>query len=780
MDQSGKRNKTIAYLQALACGTALACIAGALVSPPIAVAQDFSAFAGQKQGNGDSRMLLSADELVYDRDKHTVTAQGNVQIEYDGNRIVAREVTYNQETKRVIASGNVEVVDTKGMKVYAEQIDLTDDLGEGFVNSLRAETTDNTRFAAESAERSGGQMTVFNNGVYTACEPCYYKPEKDVLWQVKARKIIWNGTTKTMRFENSQFEMFGVPVAWFPVFEMADPTVKRKSGFLAPGFAFKSNLGFGVTNSYFWNLAPNYDFTLLGTGYTKQGLLMQGEWRHRLENGSYDIRMAHIYQADRGSFDNWSIDRRETNRYSISTRGDFSINPRWKYGWDILAQSDRNFSRTYGIDGYSNDVQRSQIYLTGLNDRNYFDMRFYHFDVQEDLLKSNPGERHSKQPWVLPRIDYTFIPDEAVLGGELTFTANLQTIYRSKSDYAFADWVGNPLRTARLAGMDGTSARFTSDIEWKRTFISDYGLVLTPIFAVRGDGFTINPNSNYDTVQLKDDAFRGMATAGLELRYPILFTGMNSTHIIEPTAQIFVRNNERFAGRLVNEDAQSFVFDATTLFERDKFSGYDRVEGGTRANVAVRYSGNFGNDWSIYGLAGQSYHLSGKNSFNAHDVVSVGADSGLETARSDYVAMLGIDDGAGFSFATRGRFDERNLAIRRGELDARKQWSRLALGTQYAYIERQPDYGYADNRQEVSVNGSYKLTNNWTLFADSSYDLVSQTLVRASSSFGYQDECFGLLFGYMQTRNPGEDDPSHTWNFMLSFRTIGDFGKATY
>ena len=36
------------------------------------------------------------------------------------------------------------------------------------------------------------------------------------------------------------------------------------------------------------------------------------------------------------------------------------------------------------------------------------------------------------------------------------------------------------------------------------------------------------------------------------------------------------RNNERFAGQLPNEDAQSMVFDATTLFERDKFSGFDR------------------------------------------------------------------------------------------------------------------------------------------------------------------------------------------------------------
>jgi len=723
-------------------------------------------------------MLLSADELVFDRDVGTITARGHVQIDYDNNKVVARRVTYNQKTRRVIASGNVEIVDAKGVRVYAEEIDLTNDLGEGFINSLRAETPDQTHFAAESAERSQGQMTVFNNGVYTACQPCYDKPDKDVLWQVKARKIIWNGATKTMRFEDSQFEVFGMPVAWFPVFEMADPTVKRKSGFLAPGFGYKTQLGIGFTNSYFWNLAPNYDLTLSGTGYTKQGLLSQGVWRHRLENGSYDIRLGHIYQADRNAFNHWTPDQKQTNRFMAASKGRFDINPRWIYGWDIMAQSDRNFSRTYNIEGYNNDVQRSQIYLTGLNNRNFFDMRFYHFTVQEDLLKSDPRERYSKQPWVLPRIDYTFIPDEAVFGGELKFNANLQTIYREKADYAFADWVDNPLKTARLAGINGTSARLTGDVEWKRSFISEYGLVVSPIFALRGDAIGIDNNQSYDTISLRSDAFRGMATAGLEIRYPILFTAGNTSHIVEPVAQIFARNNEQYTGRLMNEDAQSFVFDATTLFLRDKFSGYDRVEGGTRANIGLRYSGDTDMGWSVYGLAGQSYQLAGRNSFASKDVTHVGADSGLETARSDYVAMLGVDDGNGMFLATRGRFDEKNLSIRRGEVDLQKQWEPLALGVQYAYIESQPDYGYALNRQEVSVRASYKLNDHWRLNADTTYDIISDTLVRAGSGFSYQDDCFGLIFGYLQTRNPGESAISHKWNFLLSFRTIGDFGNG--
>ena len=204
-------------LRALALGTALGCSLG-LSAYYVASAQDFSAMTATHKTDPNARMLLSADELVYDRDANTVTAQGNVQIEYDGNRIVARKVVYNQKTNRVLAEGDVEVVQPDGSKYYSQQIDMTDDLGEGFVNSLRAETPDNTRFAAVSAERSGGQMTVFNRGAYTACEPCYYKPDRDVLWQIKAKKIIWNGATKTMRFENSHFEFFVMQVAWFPVF----------------------------------------------------------------------------------------------------------------------------------------------------------------------------------------------------------------------------------------------------------------------------------------------------------------------------------------------------------------------------------------------------------------------------------------------------------------------------------------------------------------------------------------------------------------------------------
>ena len=774
-------------LSRLARGTAMVCI---LALPFISVAALPSSASAQDalgvdyQSDPNARMLLQADELVYDRDVNTVTAQGKVRIEYDGNHLVADRVTYNQQTRRMTATGNVEIVERDGNRIYSDHIDVTDSFRDGFVNGLRVETTDNTRFAAESAERSNGEITTFNNGVYTACEPCEKNPDKPVLWQIKARKIIWNSTTKTVRFERGQFEFLGMPLAWFPAFEMADPTVKRKSGFLFPGFAYKDNLGFGIKNSYFWALAPNYDVTLSTTAYTKQGFLTEAEWRHRLENGTYNLRIAGIHQNKPEEFDLNTVDREEDNRGMIASKGDFALNSRWRFGWDVMAQTDRNFSRTYNIEGYSASTQVSKIYLTGINNRNYFDLNFYRFNVQESLPSNHAREMHSKQPWVFPSLDYSYTLPEPVYGGELNFNANLQALYRQNATHT-----ENPRNSfpyyARVPGFSGTNVRLTTEAEWKRTFITPAGLVITPLLALRGDAIGANTNFNladagYTDALVRSEALRAMATAGLELRWPILFSTTSSTHIIEPIAQLYVRNNERYAGELPNEDAQSFVFDATNLFSRDKFSGYDRVEGGTRANLGLRYSGNFNNsDWALYALGGQSFQLGGVNSYGTSDFVNVGADSGLQDARSDYVAMIGTSNSTGLALAARGRFDKDSFSVQRGELEAQKSWRKLTVSTRYAYIAPQPAYGYNDLRQEVTGSATARITTNWRVFGSGTYDMVSETLVRASSGLAYDDECFTYSMAYVQTRNPGEDKPSHSIGFNISLRTLGDIGSGS-
>ena len=396
---------------------------------------------------------------------------------------------------------------------------------------------------------------------------------------------------------------------------------------------------------------------------------------------------------------------------------------------------------------------------------------------------------------MLPTFDYSYTPDEPVYGGELNFDLNARVINRSELD----DFLEVPV----IRGLEGTNSRLTAEAEWKKSLITDAGLVITPMFDMRGDGLAANlspdsvaainsmasdlnglaysPEGNiYNGVvaDIRSAYTRFMATAGLELRWPVLFSMTGSSHVLEPMAQLFARPDERFAGELgiPNEDAQSFVFDATTLFERDKFSGYDRIEGGTRANLGLRYSGSFANGWTTNALFGQSYHLAGENSFASPDLVNAGAFSGLETDTSDYVGLVGFATPNGISASASSRLDEQTLEMRRTEFKTGYTTALFSVTARYAFIQAQPLYGFPENRQEMTLGASTRVHPNWLVFGSGTYDFEADTLVRDAVGFSYGDECFTYTMTFSESRDRITRDTTQNVGFNISFRTLGDFG----
>ena len=250
----------------------------------------------------NGQMLVQAVEVDYDYNNQRVSAVGNVQMFYNGTSVEADKVIYDQKTKRLHAEGNIRMTDADGKITYANIMDLSDDYRDGFVDLLRVDTDDATRMAATRMDRSSGNYTVFENGVYTACAPCKDDPKKPPLWQVKGARIIHDQTDKMLYFENAQLEFFGVPMAYLPYFSTPDPTVKRKTGFLMPAFSTVTGYGIGVETPFYWAIAPDYDATFNPRFTTRQGVLFQGEFRQRLINGSYQIRAYGIDQLDPGAY----------------------------------------------------------------------------------------------------------------------------------------------------------------------------------------------------------------------------------------------------------------------------------------------------------------------------------------------------------------------------------------------------------------------------------------------------------------------------------------------
>ena len=211
---------------------------------------------------GDAPMLVQAAEIQYDYPNERVLAVGNVQIYYKGSTVQADKVIYDQRTKHLHAEGNVRLTGADGVITYGDLIDLSDDLRNGFIDLLRLETAEQTRFAAARGRRTEGKFTVLESGVYTACQPCREDPRRPPLWQVKAARIIHDQSEKMIYFEDARIEFFGVPLAYTPYLAAPDPTVKRKSGFLMPLVTTNSIYGVGIETPYYLALAPSYDMTI--------------------------------------------------------------------------------------------------------------------------------------------------------------------------------------------------------------------------------------------------------------------------------------------------------------------------------------------------------------------------------------------------------------------------------------------------------------------------------------------------------------------------------------
>jgi LPS-assembly protein len=745
----------------------------------------------------DGQMLVQAVEVDYDYNNNRVSAVGNVQLFYNGTSVEADKVIYDQKTKRLFAEGNIRMTDADGKVTYANVMDLSDDYRDGFVDSLHVDTADATRMAATRADRSSGNYTVFENGVYTACAPCKDDPKKPPLWQVKGARIIHDQTEKMLYFETAQIEFFGVPVAYMPYFSTPDPTVKRKSGFLMPGyFPGTSATGIGVEVPYYWAIAPDYDLTFNPRIMSRQGVLAEAEFRQRLINGSYQIRVYGIDQLDRGAFAGQPGDRQF--RGAVDTKGQFAINDKWVWGWDGVIMSDYYFFSDYRLAQYRDTVNSflnlptealSQLYLTGVGNRSYFDLRTMYF-------LSYSGNQQ-QVPVVYPVLDYANVFNYPIFGGEVSYKTNFVNLTRNDAVFdpittlantnqlctlASADPLARTPSQCLLRGFPGTYTRFSAEAQWRRSFTDSAGEIWTPFAIIRADAINADVSnqpgvSNFLPVG-DTTALRVMPTVGLEYRYPFINVQPWGSTTVEPIAQVIIRPNETYAGKLPNEDAQSLVYDGSNLFSVDKFSGYDRVEGGGRANVGAQATTQFDQGGTVKALFGQSYQLFGLNSFAVRDVTNTGLDSGLAKTRADYVGSVSYSPNRTYTFSVRSRMDEQTWNIQRFEAEAKANFDRWSIGLTYGNYAAQPDLGYLTRREGLLASGSVKIAANWVATGAARWDLIANNINQYVVGAGYVDDCFVLAANYVTSYNysAGSAPPvlGHAYMLQIGLRTLAN------
>lgn len=695
---------------------------------------------GQKPYPESGEVLMQADDLVYDRDKRVVTATGHVEISYSPRVLMADKVTYDQNTGVVTADGNVSLLDPEGDVAFADHVVLRNQMKDGVVQTLSVLLTDKSRLAGHDAVRTDGEITTVHRGVYSPCEVCKEKGETTPLWQIKAFRVIHNKEKKEIVYEDAFMEMFGVPVMYLPYFSHPDPTVKRQSGFLAPDLASSTNLGQEVTIPYYWAIQPNMDATLAPRYTSKQGMVYEGEFRHRIEQGSYQFFGTATWPTSQTPNTPGEADFRG----SLFGNGRFNLEDNWDWGFQSQLVSDNTYLRKYGLSD-TTDLT-SNLFLEHVDGRDTFTANAYYF---RNLL---PTANRDNTPWLAPIVNFTHSFGDILGTGRLNFTSNVMVL-------------GTP------AGLG--SRRLSNTFDWEKPFTSQAGSVYRFFASLRGDLYSTNKSPVDATSGLvygQETVARALPTVGVQASYPLVSSEGSVRQVIEPIGELIYSPNIGNNPRIPNQDSQSLEFDDTNLFSDNRFPGLDLWETGARASAGIRYSiyGNNGAQASV--LLGQSYRLKEDTSFTA--------ESGLRNELSDYVGAVQVAPDNNILAIYRFRVSESQFKFSRNEFDLMARTGPLTTQLGYAFFASDPAVLTAPGaREEVTLGSVLKLSEYWRLFGSTVRDLANSATISNELGIGYQDDCFGLAVGFYQSNISYQDiQRSNTFLVQITFKNLGSTG----
>ena len=678
-------------------------------------------------------VLLQADELSYDQNTKIVTATGNVEVAYGERVMTADKMTYNEETGVVVATGNVVLLEPSGDVIFADQAELADQLRDGVIQTLQVLLADNSRLAGTEAVRRNGNVTIVYKGVYSPCEVCTEEGETTPLWQIKAFRVVHNQEEQRIIYEDAFFELFGIPIAYLPFFSRPDPTVEKQSGFLAPSFGSSSDLGTFLQVPYYLVIADNIDATIEPTSLSKQGILYETQYRHRLESGTVEINAAAIWPTDEVAL----TPAEENFRGSLFSHGDFQLNETWSWGFRTELTSDDTFLRRFKISDKTDLT--TTVYTSAVDGPNLFTAEAFYF---QGLLSTDDPRQ---TPIIAPLLNYHYEYPQRLLGGTGTFDINALVLNRND-------------------GAD--SRRLSLNLGWDAETITSTGEVYKLFADLRGDLYhTDNVVLDNGTLSDPTAVARILPTLGAEWRWPLVRSGGTTRQVIEPIVQLIYAPNTGDRAEIPDEDSLSFEFDTTNLFDTSRFAGLDRWESGSRANIGLRAS--------IYGQDGGSASLEFGQTFRLRENHTFGTASGLRDQTSDYVGRISLVPSPNFSIDHRFRLDKDDLTFRRNEVDATARYGPVSGGFGYAFFDESLSAALGE-REEITGYASYQFTDYWALSGSTRRDIQGQQTLSNNIGIQYRDECLTVGLAYNQSFTRDRDiEPTNSVLFTIVLKNLG-------
>jgi LPS-assembly protein len=680
--------------------------AGKSKRPPAAAEKPF-ATGGKVSIDSDSMVGVNRQLILRG---HVVVRQGD-------RRIKANEVQYDRGNNSLRTRGGIDYTDplvhvtgaggsyspTEGAQFQLAQFNLIERSARG---------------AAQEMQLTPQGLIRLQRVTFTTC------PVNDQSWVLRAARITLDTRKRVGTGRDARIDFKGVPILYLPwvSFPLGD---QRKSGFLFPTLGNTSRGGAEVSVPYYFNIAPNIDFTLEPTEYSRRGPDVGGDFRYLTswQHGELDwdyLPDDAVYHAGR-------------NRVKL-------VNVIELPGHFRLTLDGENVSDTKYFEDFSTGPEGTSTPF--LDRRAVLSYRDLHWNIQgmadqyqtidDTLLLDN--RPYARVPDLTVSADYGWGPGDVV-------------------HYGFDSEVVDFRRSTGLTG-------------WR------LDLYPTTSLNIEGPGYFLRPALAYRATQyeLSDTAPGQPGSPSRSLPIASLDTGLQlersagsrdqRTVTLEPRV-MYLYVPYRNQSELPVFDTAVPDLDPVELFRTNRYVGADRVGDANQVSAGVTTR-------LLNALDGRQYLTAtfGQQIYLTTPRVTLPGELPRTDRRSDLVAQLAL------------------TAFQNWSADAEVQWDPQSSLTQRSHVEVQyrpaPDrvvnLGYRFERgiyeeaalatgqpgqtpvcgtpvtpscnvEQLETSAAWPIGGSWSVFARGVYSIADREALERFAGFEYRACCWSLRLG---------------------------------
>ena len=497
---------------------------------------------GQQPGGTTFARARKIEGTIDDR----IVLEGDAEIRREGSVVRGDRITYTQATDEVNVEGHARIF-REGAVFAGPRLDFKIEAQTGAMpNANFSYAPRQGRGDASLIEFLGNQQARMTQARFTTCAP------GDDAWWIQAERIEIDGLEESATASTAKLYFQGIPIFASPIFGFPVGD-RRRSGFLTPSLGLSSTLGTDIRIPYYWNIAPNYDYTIAPRVMSKRGVLFENELRF-LEPTMRGTLVYNTIPNDR------ELDR---SREQTSIRYEYSSPSGFAGGINYNRVSDDNFFVDFSesILGSSNKVLPQDAFLA-------YNQAYWNAAVR---VTKNQTLQDPLAPITPP---YERLP-QAALNGYI------------------ADWRG----FEASALLDGT--RFDhATLESGDRYVADIRVAYpwtAPGWFVIPRGRFVSRAYSLDPTLHPGDSSPTVTTPMLSLDSGLVFErnttwfGRPSQQTLEPRiyyAYIPYKNQSD----LPNFDSAQVDLNYVQLFNENIYSGYDRDRRGQQPDARARHA----------------------------------------------------------------------------------------------------------------------------------------------------------------------------------------------